>query len=253
MGVDATIIDQASPDIVILHNTPQHRCDKFLLIPTLQYLHSRIQPSVADGVVFCSHWLDSLTPNIDGEVCYQAVPRPKRPRGNSESRDLSHFPTIGRICTPTRAKWPELLPEFYRGAANRFPKVQWEFVGCPGEMQKELTTAWNGRTRFFPASWDAREQLWRWDALLYHNPRVPESFGRTVAEAMRAGCIPIVDNQGGFVEQIAEGCGFLCDDESEFHSAIGGIQSLKIDESSHNPASLMPISHFHSAAFERGY
>jgi hypothetical protein len=44
---------------------------------------------------------------------------------------------------------------------------------------------------------------------------------------MRAGCIPIVDNQGGFVEQIAEGCGFLCDDESEFHSAIGGIQSLK--------------------------
>ena len=59
-----------------------------------------------------------------------------------------------------------------------------------------------------------------WDALLYHNTRVTESFGRTVAESMRAGCIPVVDNRGGFAEQVHADCGFLCDDKDEFSAAL---------------------------------
>ena len=82
-----------------------------------------------------------------------------------------------------------------------------------------------GNARFFPAAWEMRSRLWQWDALLYPNPIVTESFGRTVAEAMRAGCIPIVADRGGFTEQIAESCGFLCQSLDDFAGAIDQILS----------------------------
>ncbi|WP_437185085.1 glycosyltransferase [Planctomicrobium sp. SH668] len=64
----------------------------------------------------------------------------------------------------------------------------------------------------------------RWDALLYHNQQVTESFGRTVAEAMRGGCVPIVDAQGGFLEQITSGDnGFVCRQMDDFHLALKRI------------------------------
>lgn len=56
--------------------------------------------------------------------------------------------------------------------------------------------------------------------MLYSNPFVNESFGRTAAEAMLAGCIPLVDRRGGFVEQIPADCGFLCETINEFVAAL---------------------------------
>jgi glycosyltransferase involved in cell wall biosynthesis len=131
---------------------------------------------------------------------------------------------IGRLCTPTRAKWPDDV-SFYAALASRFPNVRWEFVGCPAHLQPELQSACGGRAAFFPAGWQMRSRLWHWDALLYHNAAITESFGRTVAEAMRAGCIPIVDDRGGFREQIIPSCGFLCHDDDEFAAATAMIQS----------------------------
>jgi len=61
--------------------------------------------------------------------------------------------------------------------------------------------------------------------LLYHHPTLTESFGRTVAEALRAGCIPIVDRRGGFREQIPAGGGFLCDTRDHFLAALAAISS----------------------------
>ena len=107
---------------------------------------------------------------------------------------------IGRICTPQQKKWPNDVDEFYGRLADSYPQIRWEFIGCPTELQSRLSTVCHGRTTFLPAGWGARSRLWNWDALLYHNPQVTESFGRTVAEAMRAGCIPIVDDRGGFRE-----------------------------------------------------
>ena len=45
-------------------------------------------------------------------------------------------------------------------------------------------------------------------------------FFLSAAEAMRAGCIPIVDRRGGFIEQLEPSSGFLCDSLAEFDRAI---------------------------------
>lgn len=215
-------------DLVMLHNTPEHRSNFLSSTPNLQFLHSRISPAVAEKTLFCSHWLARQYRQMKGTVCHQAVPRPKRPSDrDADSRTLRRNPVIGRICTPTRAKWPAHLTEFYSKLAKRFPKVFWEFVGCPDDFQRELNSSCRGRASFFPASWQQRTRYWYWDALLYHNPQVTESFGRTVAEAMRAGCVPIVDRRGGFIEQVGEKCGFLCDSLEDFCIAVDRIHSTQ--------------------------
>ncbi|HUG89913.1 MAG TPA: glycosyltransferase [Planctomycetaceae bacterium] len=137
-----------------------------------------------------------------------------------DERLLRTEPVIGRLCTPTPRKWPPGLIPFYGRLAAQFPAVRWEFVGCPPALQPALAAACNGRAEFLPASWTARSRLWHWDALLYHHPHVTESFGRVAAEAMRAGCIPIVDARGGFCEQVVEGCGSLCGDADDFAAGL---------------------------------
>jgi hypothetical protein len=192
---------------------------------TIQYLHSRIDPAPADLTLYCSAW---LAQRFDGDlraVCLQAVPKPKRPDRGEETRSLREAPLIGRICTPRHRKWPAELPELYGTLAERFPQVRWEFVGCPQLLCRDLKQACQGNAEFSPASWQVRSRLWQWNALLYHNPGVTESFGRTVAEAMRAGCIPIVDDRGGFSEQIADGCGYLCRRKDDFATAVEQILS----------------------------
>jgi glycosyltransferase involved in cell wall biosynthesis len=170
-------------------------------------------------------------------VLYQAVPKPPQQESGvraaglseagyrSDTRALRERLVIGRICTPQAKKWPPDLPEFYANLTRRFPEVEWEFVGCSADIHPRLREACRGRAVFHPASWSARAHYWRWDALLYHNPQVTESFGRTVAESMRAGCVPIVDARGGFVEQVADGTGFLCSGADEFAAAVDRLHA----------------------------
>lgn len=216
--VTAGRVTETGADMVLLHNTSRSRCAGRLPVPTVQYLHSRITPADADRTICCSGWLAERFSIGLADVLYQGVPRPPVPLG--ETRALREEPVIGRICTPTPRKWPPDLCGFYRKLSGEFPSVRWEFVGCPSGLQDRLREACGGAARFVPASWTARGRLWQWDALLYHNPSVTESFGRTVAEAMRAGCIPIVDDRGGFREQLTESCGWLCGNEQAFADAV---------------------------------
>ncbi|MCH7988078.1 MAG: glycosyltransferase family 4 protein [Planctomycetes bacterium] len=223
--VTASAVKSVNPDVVILHNISCRRVEKRLPAVTIEYLHSKISPALADLTLFCSDWLAQLYGADSHNVCWQAVPRPKRLNGAGETRSLRTDPVIGRICTPQHRKWPDGTVAFYAGLANRFPNVQWEFVGCPRKLQRSLRDACDGKAGFFSASWSVRSRLWHWDAMLYHHPTLTESFGRTVAESMRAGCVPIVDDRGGFREQVQEGCGFLCKKEIEFSDAVEQLMS----------------------------
>ncbi|MBT4863773.1 MAG: glycosyltransferase family 4 protein [Planctomycetaceae bacterium] len=223
--VTAANVADIKPDVVLLHNTSFARCDIRLPAVTLLDRHSTTKPASADLTLYCSRWLAEQCGRKMEQVCLQAVPRPLDPAANGETRSLRDEIVIGRICTPVENKWPAEIIEFYGELAGRFPSVRWEFIGCPSRLQLKLQVACGGRATFLSASWEARSRLWQWDALLYHSPTVTESFGRTVAEAMRAGCIPIVDNRGGFREQITSGCGYLCRNQQDFAQAIAELQS----------------------------
>lgn len=221
--IDDDLLHPFHPDLVVLHNTAAARVGAIRSCVRLQYLHSRGDHAPADLTVACSQWLAQQCHPI-APVLYQPVPQPPQSGGNGQTEGNRHFDDglrIGRICTPQLRKWPETCIDFYAELTSRFPRVQWEFVGCPQRLQKSLAAACGGRTLFFPASWETRQVLWRWHALLYHHPTLTESFGRTVAEAMRAECIPLVDARGGFTEQVVSGeNGFLCADRAEFVAAI---------------------------------
>ena len=192
-------IHQVSPDLVILHNIAANQTSLWGGAWTIQYVHSTGRRIPADHTVYCSRWLAQQCRANAPTVLWQGVPlpiAPVHPRTRAEGRLR-----IGRICTPTARKWPDSLPAFYSQLSAQHPHVDWEFVGCPQAMQSVLQSACCGRATFHPAGWLARSHVWNWDALLYHHPTLTESFGRTVAEAARAGCIPIVDDRGGFSEQ----------------------------------------------------
>lgn len=215
-------IETARPDAVILHNVAGRNRVSGSAV-TLQYVHSIGIRAPADVTVCCSRWLAVQTGRCAASVLYQGVPR--APGCEAARRERGGRLVIGRICTPTQRKWPASMIGFYRRLAESFPRVEWEFVGCPELVRPQLSVACRGRATFMAAGWPARSRLWSWDALLYHNPHVTESFGRTAAESMRAGCIPIVDARGGFVEQVAEGTGFLCGTFEEFAEAVAELHA----------------------------
>lgn len=208
------------PDLILLHNTSVRHVPESLPAPTVLYLHSVIPaPARADVVVCCSYWLASRLALPEECVLWQGVSKSALLGSLRVAVNRKRF-VVGRICTPQARKWPRSIVPFYAQLAVRCPDVDWEFVGCPRELQSALTTACQGRCRFRPAGWRQRELLAHWDVLLYSNPALPESFGRTAAEAMRSGCIPVVDRLGGFIEQIPAGCGFLCSSLDEFAAAL---------------------------------
>ncbi|WP_437194525.1 glycosyltransferase family 4 protein [Planctomicrobium sp. SH527] len=227
--VNDEVLASHRPDLVILHNTAAKNADVISSATTIQFRHSQGIHAKADLSVSCSKW---LAKHFDDSniVLHQPVPKPVRPHLNTPTgtqdaaKESRHFATnliVGRICTPTQRKWPSDALHVYRAVASTCPNIQWEFVGCPIELQSQWQDACAGRATFLPAEWQARRHLWRWHALLYHHPTLTESFGRTVTEAMRAGCVPIVDAKGGFIEQIEqERTGYLCASQTDFVAAV---------------------------------
>lgn len=219
------LLRQLRPDVLLLHNTPAQRVTAELPKTTLVYQHSAARGLVAgSGHVVCSLWLADQLGLPRSSVLWQAVPRPPQTAGIREDSAKVRALVLGRICTPIAKKWPEAAADQCAAITAAAPAVRWEFVGCPTDLQDRWARAVEGRCCFFPASWSARARLWTWDALVYHNPLVTESFGRTVAESMRAGCLPIVDRAGGFIEQLADGGGALCQTIEEVHAAIDRLQ-----------------------------
>jgi hypothetical protein len=212
------LVRSISPDVMLLHNVSRERIWTRRLPYTIQYVHSAGVRAGADRTVYCSRWLaGECGADRANAVLYQAVPIPNSTVSRESDREDV---IVGRLCTPIAAKWPSEQIAFYGALAERHSRVIWEFVGCPLAMRAAFSEACQDRCRFHEAGWSARSHLQRWDVLLYHHPTLTESFGRTVAEAMRAGCVPIVDGRGGFREQIPNDCGWLCDSIDEFDAAL---------------------------------
>ena len=229
------LIDEVKPDVVLFHNTAANRMPSHIPgeVLTVYYQHSaalacREARRKCDLFLTVSQHLAKLA-GIDSDlVLYQPVPCP--PNSTGTTRNTAAF---GRICTPNGGKW-EGQNEFYASLSSAvdalslvrgpLPKLQADFVGAPDAF---LPSA-RDMGRFIPASWEARSLLREWSAMLYHHPTITETYGRTVCEAQRAGCIPIVDARGGFVEQVEHGkTGFLCSSVNDFADALYRVMSGK--------------------------
>lgn len=245
------VVSEFGPDVLLMHNTSCGRVEGDVRdwgMRSVMYLHSRIRPAAAERVVCCSKWLAGEMELAEEGVLWQGVEAGLRDSGlgisqrgegdrreaiaqlvtpemmTGEARSWAGRLVVGRMATPVGSKWRGELVEFYRELAGRCPWVWWEFVGCPRVLQAELRAAVRGRVRFHAAGWEARVWLQTWDVLLHYQPQVTESFGRTVAEGMLAGCVPVVDGRGGFCEQVMPGCGFLCRSVEEYVTALEALR-----------------------------
>jgi len=218
-------IRSVAPDLILLHNVSRSRSPDLPPCPTLVYLHSEIDPAPGDVTVCCSQWLAERMRRDPASVCWQGVPEAPQTTTTQETRALRPQLKVGRICTPLARKWPRTLLPLYGDLATAFPLVEWEFVGCPTDLETDLQAACGGQAVFHRAGWQQRSLYRDWDAVLYHHPDITESFGRVAAEAMRVGCVPLVDDRGGFREQIAPETGFLCASAAEFQMALERLQS----------------------------
>lgn len=246
-------VERVRPDVVLLHNTARSRVTGTWPTPTLQYLHSAIRdPAPADVTVCCSQWLAQGIGRPADRVLWQAVAK-SAPLRVAANRGISNGDSIvvGRICTPQARKWPPNVVPFYAELARRLPHVTWEFVGCPELLRGPLQTACRRRAAFHPAGWRQRSLMAGWDVLLYSNPSLPESFGRTVAEAMRVGCVPVVDRLGGFVEQVPDNVGFLCTGIDEFAAAVTRLSDITFRRRMSERGMIHANAHFSLNRFAR--
>ena len=202
-------------DLIIYQNTsasnmpvrqPDNTC-------SIYYQHSAYPgplPGSKCSIHLCvSQYLAGLMGMPEHSVLYQPVSVPPEvPETRMVSQGL-------RICTPNPKKWQQqdILP----------------YLSALGEHTLSLVGAPEGLTEHpcasgtYPPSLDARSLL-HTHGFLFYTSKLPETYGRTVCEAQRAGCIPIVSRRGGFVEQIdnedGPDYGFLIDTPESLSEAL---------------------------------
>ena len=229
-AVTADVLRRIAPDVILLHNVDDCDLPPELLpegVPAFFYCHGSYAAflNASSGLraasrgVYCVSEFLTREVGLEGTAWYQPVPPP--PEG--PLRVAEEPLVVGRLCNPRSENWFPGLDGIYRELAERCPGVRWEFVGCPDEWQEALREAC-GAVVFHPVGLEARTHLRRWHAMLYHT-RVVHAYGRTVCEAQQAGCVPVVDRRGGFIEQIDHGrTGYLCENVEDFAAALDELR-----------------------------
>lgn len=215
-------------DLVIFHNTSMinmpHRVPENCA--TVYYQHSnhksaRFCVAQCDIGLTVSHFLKSES-KLSIEVIHQPVKRPFK----RNDRTFIGNAQVARMCTPNPEKWENIEP-LYDAAFREFSQsCTFWFIGATPSAKLSLSRLASDHgavAEFRDASTTVRSDLHWWDVLLYSSP-LTETYGRTVCEAQMCGCVPVVDNRGGFRDQIKHGYdGFLCNSIPEFMTAIDDV------------------------------
>ena len=224
------LIESIKPDAIIFHNTAEHCVPPRPPVGVPRFFYQHSAAAACKGarrrcdVFWCvSEYLANAVGIDKEQVLYQPVPCPPNPEKYNRIRIAelsSEVLIVGSICTANPRKWKESV-EIHDFLHREHPEIQWAFVGCPEGVVTDMILACGGKASFHDTSYGARNMMHFWDAMLHHSTSVTETYGRTVCEAQRTGCIPLVTDRGGFREQIINGQdGFLCKDHEEFSLSL---------------------------------
>lgn len=217
--VATLVTEREDADVVVFQNNPIALVGSFGNVrrkSRLVYYHHSAHgasPLLTDHQFFVSDYLKSKV-GLPGEVLYQPVTRPKE-RFQRHKKGV----VIGRLCTPTKEKWvlDEFLPHLV--ACKNIPGVWFDLVGCPEAIKSTVQTSLDHKVSFFPCSFSARSLFHTWGCMVYTASQ-HETFGRTVREAQRCGCVPIVSNHSGLAEQVRDGHGFAVSSPQDVYNAV---------------------------------
>lgn len=125
----------------------------------------------------------------------------------------------GRLSRADPQKFPDNFPETYEKLGLRRPRFR--VMGWSAALAKKFKEHTFGPDweLLMEAQEDQADFLRSLDLYVYAvGPRLKESWGRAVVEAMLTGAVPIVQGGAGHMEKLlVHGeSGFLCQDENEF-------------------------------------
>jgi len=173
-------------------------------------------------------------------VVHHGVPDPFGPLDESRPRERLAL-TVGAIDAGTLVQKGQLP---FVEAARHLPDVELVFVGKPLDDSIEtLRSAAGDNVRF--TGWISDEELEELyaRASVYVQASRHEGFGLAVAEAMLAGCVPVVMNVTAMPE-VVDGAGVLIDSQDPEAVASGIHEALALGPDAHRRARERILSEF---------
>lgn len=173
-------------------------------------------------------------------VVHHGVPDPFGALDESRPRERLAL-TVGAIDSGTLVQKGQLP---FVEAARHLPDVELVFVGKPLDASIETLRAASGENVRF-TGWvadDELEDLYA-RASVYVQASRHEGFGLAVAEAMLAGCVPVVMNVTAMPE-VVDGAGVLIESQEPEAVAAGIRQALELGPQAHGRARDRILSEF---------
>ena len=230
-------VESVDPAVLVLHGTPGRAIEgewPFAWVnerPTIFVHHMPTRPLLkVDLNLFVSEFLFERFKSLaDRMRCWRICPPVIDTDAYTpvaQARDYERKTcTIAKLCSDWNAKkYPAQLTRVMSAVAEKHEHTRFEIVGGAKHYNQTAVP----RLTMPPVQAKPVPDFMRdIDVFLYINePELPETWCRSVTEAMASGLPVVAENRGGIAEQIEHGeNGFLCETDEEFIDCLDRLAS----------------------------